>query len=474
MSGARAALLSQAPRPGAAAGWQESRRLAARLVTFSVVLLAFNDLPGLLPIGEMSQDAFIYAVPLLALYLMRSDGGLALPASLLGFSLAFAAVVLLGVAENYQEIIGAQFKGRSGFGRVVTQAMTFGFGIVVALLFFSVALRGLLALVVRGARLAVLIMAAVGFLEFASWYNLPGLTQLHQALGSVIHAHSGIEYPERLRTTAFEVSWAGVMLTFFFPFATTDLGGRKLVLAGYAALILLLVMLAQSRTAMLVIGSQAVVLAWFHLRFRMDLVVHALAAGSVALLLLMTSASVREAVGEKLSNMIEYGSFSPTEELAEANVSNITRAASVKAGFSMFAERPLLGVGFGQFGFHYGAHLDADDFRSYEVRDYVTDSEDTYWPPAYSIHARLLAETGLAGYVIWAGSVVVLTARSFRAAFGRTAPAGLRGVHLAVAMTLAGALLLGASIDSFRFFGGWIAWGLALGLAARSRIRSAE
>ena len=37
-------------------------------------------------------------------------------------------------------------------------------------------------------------------------------------------------------------------------------------------------------------------------------------------------------------------------------------------------------------------------------------------------------------------------------------------VHLAVVMVLVGWLLLGLSIDSFRFFGGWIALGVGLAL----------
>jgi O-antigen ligase len=149
-------------------------------------------------------------------------------------------------------------------------------------------------------------------------------------------------------------------------------------------------------------------------------------------------------------------------ETTDENVSNITRLASINAALSMFQERPLLGVGFGQFGFNYPRHLEADDFRSYEVRDYVESTYALSWPPAYSIHARLLAETGIMGYAVWIGFILVFLFRSLRHA-ARANTGG--SLHLGIAMTLCGWLLLGTSIDSFRFFGGWIAMGVALGLA---------
>ncbi len=440
------------------------------VLVLSVVLLAFNDLPAILPLGELSSDAFIYAVPVLALCLLRSPGGIAVPARLLYFAGAFGACVLLGIAVNYPEIAGAYFKGRSGFGRVATQSLTFSLGLLISLLFYNFAKRGMVASIVKGARVAVLVMTVVGIFEVASWYSVPGLTQINEALLIVLHAQSGVEYVHRLRTTAFEVSWAGVMLTFFFPFATISIDGRRSATLLYSGLVTVLVVLSQSRTSLLVFGFQALVLFCYNVRGRLDWMMHAIALGSLVALLLATSTTFYDRAAETLTNVVEYGRFEPPDDGLDTNVSNITRAAAVRAAESMFRERPLLGFGFGQFGFHYTTYLEAGDFRSYEVRDYASDSGER-WPPVYSVHARLLAETGLMGYAVWLGFILMLLARSSRIIMQAGVDTRLAAVHVALAMTLAGMLLLGASIDSFRFFGGWIAIGVALGIPNGSRPR---
>jgi O-antigen ligase len=454
-------------RPNAARSGNADRALGW-VVVISIVSLAFNDLPALLPIGEMSQDAFVYAIPVLTLFLLRSSGDIEMPALLICFTVAFTAIALAGVAVNLEDIVAYSFKGRTGLERVSTQGMTFSLGIVIAVLAYNLARRGMTTSIVRGAKTALLIMAGVGVFECASWINLPGLTQVHEVLSSVVHSGAtATEYSTRLRMTAFEVSWAGVMLTFFFPFGVVHLKGQRLGTLFYTALVAVLVLLAQSRTAMLVFGFQLLLLAWFYGRHRLDLVVVSLTAVVVGALLLAAEPTAYQKMADTITEMA-VGQDGDRDQ--EENVSNVTRTAAIKGALSMFTEHPLLGVGLGQYGFLYSQHLQADDFRSYEVRAYILDDENTPWPPIYSIHARLLAETGLLGYVIWLGFIVLLFARSFRSMIisgPDTAP-----LHLAIAMTLFGLLILGASIDSFRFFGGWIAIGLALGLTGDQTLRS--
>lgn len=437
-------------------------RISVALILIAIVSSAFNDLLPVLPIGELARDAFVYTLPLLVLYFIREPGKIAVPVPLGLAVLGFAAVLAVGVAVNYDQIWAANFKGRSGISRVATQGIAVFLGFFVALVFYNYAVRGHAAIISRGARIAMIIMAVVGVIEFGSWYGLPLLTPLHEALAAVIHAGSReMVYPQRLRMTAFEVSWAAVMLTFLFPFAIATLPIRGWQLPAYLALTFVTAFLAQSRTALLVIGCQALLMAWVFARRRLDLVSHAVALGCLAVILLLVSPGTKQVVGEKLSNMITYGSFDgPAASDPDENVSNVTRLAAIRAGLSMFHEHPVVGVGLGQYGFHYSTHIQAGDLRSWEVRDYVTDAEEV-WPPTYSIHARLLAEMGIAGYGIWLALLLPPLLRSLMNAGAETA---LGRMHLAVAMTLSGWLLLGASIDSFRFFGGWIALGVGLAL----------
>jgi O-antigen ligase len=240
----------------------------------------------------------------------------------------------------------------------------------------------------------------------------------------------------------------------------------------FTALVAGLVFLAQSRTALLVFGFQFLLLVWFHIRHRVDLIVHATAIVILGVLLMASEGRVYQLVEHKVSNMIEYGSAEPTEDGLDENVSNVTRLASINAAFSMFWERPFFGVGFGQFGFNYPQHISADDLRSWEVRDYIQPSDAKGWPPSYSLHARMLAETGIAGYSIWMGLILLFLLRSLKLSV--VADRSTAHVHVAVAMILSGWLLLGMSIDSFRFFGGWIALGVALATGHTLAIFKAE
>jgi hypothetical protein len=460
-------------RPPLARSQPQARPVArtgvtAALIALSIVLVAFNDLVEFLPLGEIAHDAFIVILPILMLRLMLWEGGLELPQPVVRFVLAFSLVVLAGIAMNFGEISNAFFKGRSGTGRILTQSMILAFGVLIIIVYYRVARIGMVSAVVKGARGAILVMAFMGVLEFASWYSVPGLTDIHTALANVIHSDSGPLYVERLRMTAFEVSWAGALLSFFLPFAVVRLPGERNASRFYAPLALVLVILAQSRTAMLVVGIQFVIVFWAHARSRMDKVVHVLAVLGVAVVLLASNTGFYQSTATLVTNLIEYGTPKPIETDSDENTSNITRSVGIRSALSMFRQRPLLGVGFGQFGYHYSDYIRADDLRSWEVREYIDDG-NIKWPPSYSIHARLLSETGILGYLVWLGFIGTLTLRAFRSARNQALDASLRDMHFAVGMTLLGVLLLGLSIDSFRFFGGWIAMGIGIGLPTQPR-----
>jgi O-antigen ligase len=446
--------------------------LATPLVAGAVVATVFNDLSPVLPVGELSKDLFIYMVPFLLLLLLRDPRVIEVPVTLMLLVLAFLGTLLLGIIVNYDEIAVAYFKGRSGMSRVITQGMSVVFGLLITVMFYNFSVQGYLAAILRGARVALVVMGVVGLLEVSYWYSVPGLAQAYEALSLVIHAGSSLQYPLRLRSTAFEVSWAAVMLTFVFPFAIA--GATRRMAPIYVILVIVLTLLAQSRTALLVVGSQMLLLSVIVQRRRFDLVVHGVAVACLGVIAVLLAPGVRDEVGDKLSNAIRYGSLEgPAENNGgDENVSNVTRLAAVRAGLVMFKEHPFLGVGLGQYGFNYPGAIQAEDLRSYEVQSYVVDADlPIGWPPAYSIHVRLLAETGLLGYAVWLLLVLPPLVRSFRRADGNTF---IGRVYLAAAMTILGWLFLGVSIDSFRFFGGWMALGIALSLSVSHRFASSD
>lgn len=385
-------------------------RLTAVLVVLLVVATAFTDLFPVLPLGEYNKEGFVYVFPLVFAYvLLRSPGRFAIPNVLTLMAVTLLLTIVAGIVYNYGAVTVAYFKGRTGMGRVLTQGMAIAIGLLTSVLFYNLAQRGHLRAISLGARIGIFIMAFVGFFEFASWFSLPGLTQVHEVISVLVHEDPS--YADRLRTTAFEVSWTAVTLTFLYPFALADATLRMRWVVIISLVVLVMVILTQSRTALFVIGSQGLILGAILVRRRLDLLVHAMALGSLAALLVMMAPGVRTEIAHRVGNMLEYGSFSGNVLGTEENVSNVTRLAAIRAGLEMFRESPIVGVGLGQYGFNYPGHLRAEDLRSSEVRNYV-DGSHPNWPPTYSIHARLLAETGIIGYLAWLGVVLGLCLRS--------------------------------------------------------------
>lgn len=247
------------------------------LVVAAVMSTAFNDLWPVLPLGELSYDGFIYVLPVLAGYLLLFYfRNVALPVTAVVLYALMLGLVVASCALNWHEIATASFKGRSGIGRVITQAISLLFGAIILLLFFNVMRCGFRDALTRGAWLAIVMMAGFGAFEIAGWLGLPGLSQINTMLIALFH-QSG-DYVQRLRMTAFEVSWTSVVLTFLFPFAVAraDVSARQVALM--SGLVVIMVVLAQSRTALLVLFCQIAILGGVWLGRRFDILVGLAAA----------------------------------------------------------------------------------------------------------------------------------------------------------------------------------------------------
>ena len=271
----------------------------------------------------------------------------------LPFILMLAGVLGLAGCSVHQPVSLYQLDSGTPAQPAQSSGMAVLLGPLVTLLFFNLASSANLRDISRGAEVALWVMAGVAVLETATWYGIPGFSQAYEALSLIIHAETNEYYPQRMRLTAFEASWAAVMLTFIFPFAMTRATPLKLFL--YAGFVILAMILAQSRTAMLVIGIQYLVLLAAFMRRRKDYIVHCVTAVCIAALTVLATPGVGESVATKVSNLIEFGSVDGMidKDGGVENVSNITRLAAVRAGMSMFQRahrhpavlpRPMRGV----------------------------------------------------------------------------------------------------------------------------------
>lgn len=127
-----------------------------------------------------------------------------------------------------------------------------------------------------------------------------------------------------------------------------------------------------------------------------------------------------------------------------------------QAGWNIFEQRPLLGVGLGNAGFYFADALPANAWQLSEVRRLMLRSTELL--NTKNLWARLLAETGIVGFAFflsWLYLLAVAARRLLRDARPTLAMIGTLGVFV-----LLGLIFEGFSIDSFAMPYWWIAFGL--------------
>lgn len=154
------------------------------------------------------------------------------------------------------------------------------------------------------------------------------------------------------------------------------------------------------------------------------------------------------------------------------NLSFAARIVYWQAGWNVFNQHPLLGVGLGNDGFFFYDHLDPSAWEFMEVHTVMYNFASP--PNVKNLWVRLLAETGLAGFALFAAWLLVILATGITLLKrpGRFA----RVAGLAVVLTLTGLLVEGFSVDTFALPYFWITFGLGTAIYAhgRSTIEQAE
>jgi hypothetical protein len=201
----------------------------------------------------------------------------------------------------------------------------------------------------------------------------------------------------RLRGTMCEPLYLGSYLVGVLPLLLWS--GRR----GLAAVGLVVLLLTWSRGAWL--AAAGGVFVWWLLRRRAGLAVptrHGLlivgAACGLGLLAVVLFAGPA-AVGWPIQRLLQ--SFDT------ADWSNLTRYYSAQAAWRAWLESPLVGVGWGQFPYHFYALVDLPGLQSQFT-----------WPVVNIWPLLVLCETGLIGFGVLAGACAVLWRRTWNAMVG--------------------------------------------------------
>ena len=137
------------------------------------------------------------------------------------------------------------------------------------------------------------------------------------------------------------------------------------------------------------------------------------------------------------------------------SISNKSRFGIQYANLKVFADRPLLGVGFGQQAYsarkYYPSWATEDN---YEFEYTFLNERIRSFPPGFNMYIRLLAETGIIGFLIFMTFLTLIYLNLRRLLKNSNKD---RIVFMVILMvSFVGFAINWLQVDTFRLFGFWI------------------
>ncbi len=160
------------------------------------------------------------------------------------------------------------------------------------------------------------------------------------------------------------------------------------------------------------------------------------------------------------STIKEYSFFYYANQLVIAE-----RLVFWQAGWEVFNDFPIFGVGLGNAGFFFPQKLSAFSWGLTEIRTLVY--HWTTLPNIKSLWARLLAETGIVGFAVFVSWLYVLW-KSSRFLISRQERL-YKTIGMAGAFVLIGFLIEGFSVDTFALPYYWVSFGILTAVCELAR-----
>jgi O-antigen ligase len=143
------------------------------------------------------------------------------------------------------------------------------------------------------------------------------------------------------------------------------------------------------------------------------------------------------------------------------SISNRSRFGIQYTSLLIFKENPILGVGFGQQGYHakdkYPKWVTQ---KNYEFDLYYLNNKEKSFPPGYNMYTRLLAETGIIGFVIFIFFILLILYQSKKLI--KIKKNQEKVVPIVLLISFIGFSINWLQFDSFRVFGFWICLALLI------------
>ncbi|MCL2716415.1 MAG: hypothetical protein FWD68_18080 [Alphaproteobacteria bacterium] len=462
-------------------------RTIAFFFALAVIVIPFDAIPGFTPFGELAHEAsfYFFAIALILAFIkfildMLSGTHAGTEGRLLQrATFAILATILISALWNASDVATATFHDRAGFAKMLTAMSVVLYGIALALLTRSVVpTRWYSALVMPISISAIL---CVVFSTFEALNRMGLGNPLYHAIDSLIHG--GVDllvqpwdgatneaflngWDDRLRSVSFEPPAFGNFSGYAWPWLLAAVFMTQRWRRAFHVLLLaaftVLIVASEARTARLLLAANVVT---FGLLMTVFLPRH----GHVDRMVTWLSSTALALSAALIATYYLLELDVVPRNIVTASVSDLTRTAYQVSAAKIFSANAFFGVGLGQFAFKVTSFMPSWGLESPEITTQLT-FPDAPWPNTYSLYARIAAELGALGILVWLTIWLTLMAAVRRAGliyarFARPVPV----VAYAIIMNCITVFVAAITTDTFRTPMIWIALGAGACLDGRAR-----
>jgi O-antigen ligase len=449
------------------------RKLYTILFFLGLFFFSFNEYEGLPILGEFKSEAGAVFFLLGFLLLIIESGftkkiTVPLKNPIFQIVMVFLFWCFITTVLNIQTVESNYFKHTGGINRFIRQYFALLLSSIIFFLFYYNVIRKMelkdLLFKIRKVFFWSLIVASVyGFLEilvsyfgFGFFYPILKLFDYFPFLEVLIHDKG------RISSIAYEPPFFAIYLItiagWMFSYILTEKKSWKFL---PAILVLVLTFFSGSRTGLMVVLFQLIIFvtiiykdrkirSYFVKSFYGILILF-------AVLLIFNGEKTVNAISEKVVSLNFIGNL-------KSNKSNQSRFGLQYASLQVFKENPIIGVGFGQQTYYSRTHYPTWATKdNYEFDLMYKNKNVKSFPPGYNLYTRLLAETGIIGFLI----LLALIYYSIKQTkiFIKNSTGEKQILSYILLISLSGLFINWLQIDTFRIYGIWLSLAILMRLS---------
>ena len=139
------------------------------------------------------------------------------------------------------------------------------------------------------------------------------------------------------------------------------------------------------------------------------------------------------------------------------------------ASLQVFMENPIIGVGFGQQSYYSRHHYPTwATSNNYEFTLWYKNKNVKSFPPGYNIYTRLLAETGIVGFLIFL--YLIFKSISISRKMTKNSSSEKRYLGIILLISFVGLYINWMQIDTFRIYGIWLSLAILIKLSQENKV----